>query len=89
MREFSPLPLTKAEREQILDNHARPGILGGWNLERYESTVLQLEHELAAVTKERDEYHRLADTWIPDFCEGKDDLADVAWAQQDRQGGMN
>ncbi len=86
MREFSPLPLSFCEREKILDNHARPGILGGWNLERYESTVLKLEHTLAAVTKERDEYHRVADTWIPDFSVGQDDLADVAGAQWDRQG---
>ncbi len=91
-------PLTKDER----DNNRRwateiweeqlctPPILGkAWHYQRYEATIKTLEEELAAVTKERDEYHRLADTWIPDFCEGKDDLADVAWAQQDRQGGMN
>ena len=86
MQEFSPLPLTKVEREQILDSHARPGILGGWNLERYESTVLKLEHELVAVKKERDEYHRVADAWIPDFREGRDDLQDARGAQWDRQG---
>ncbi len=55
-------------------------------LRELEQTLVAVTKELSAVTKERNEYHRVADAWIPDFSVGQDDLADVAGAQWDRQG---
>ena len=98
--EFSLLPLTKVERDNILKRFALPGIWGGWNFERYDSTVRKLEwdlsvvtkalvavtKELSAVTKERNKYSYIAGRFLPDDCPGRDQLAEATQAQWDRQG---